>query len=917
MQDALLHFLYRLARTQAKLVFGIVAVLTLGLAAFIPGLTVSSSRADLFDPAVPENARYNEFMAEFGAADNLVVVLEGDPATLKSAAAYFAREIGQQKDWVKQVFYRIDLDMLQARAPLFVPTKAMEDGLELVKAHGPLIGRINDLTSLKTILSSINGAVAEAQANANPQQAEVAATLFKGMATLFDEWALWIKDPGHNEIALMDKLFTTGTQAGSVLKAGGYLLSHDQRLLFMFVQPSSPSDERDYLKPFMKNIRDAVERVYEANPGLRGKVTVGLTGMPAHALSESDTVFNDVTRAGAASNVLVLLILLVGFRSLKKAILATIPLALGIVMMLGLSVLVVGKLNLVSSAFLAVLFGIGIDFAIYIVRRTEEELGNGATIEKAVEAAVTQSGKGVLTGGLTTGLAFLTLVWTDFSGFAELGLVAGLGVLVTMAVTLVVLPALLLKIGIEPHQYDIKWLVSLSGRAHERGLLWAIATVSILITAWSVYAAQKVGFDYNALHLLPADTESTVYQLKMQEKSDFQVSFAAMTARSLPELKAMVARAEALPTVARVDSLAGIIPDDQARKLQLVAEFRPHLQNVRIVPDRTPVAAADYVAELTKLTEHFESIQEAAFSGGRKDVVEGTELVLKSLAPLKQALAAQDPEFALTRTRAFEQDFFGKATKAVDLLHKWLNCTALTESDLAPELLARFKSPKGTYVAYVFPRESIWDLEFLDVFVKELREIDPAVTGFPVTHRVFTRLAKDGLFQSVVYAFALILALLYWDFRRVGPVLLALVPLVIGMLWTQGALYLIRAQYNFANIAALPLLLGLGVVYGVHMVHRWLETPTVTAFAAADTTGQAVGLSALTTVAGLFSIVFARHVGVATFGTILLIGITMCLVTSVYVLPALIDLFNPQLPDRPAPAPKQDPPTGPGGSSST
>ncbi len=251
---------------------------------------------------------------------------------------------------------------------------------------------------------------------------------------------------------------------------------------------------------------------------------------------------------------------------------------------------------------------------------------------------------------------------------------------------------------------------------------------------------------------------------------------------------------------------------------------------------------------------------------------------------------------ALQRTRAFEKALFASLGQVVDLVHKWLDATPLTEQSFPPELLARFKSPKGTYVAYVFPKGSIWDLEFLDLFVGELRQIDAGVTGFPVTHRVHARLAVDSLVQSVLYAFVLICALLLIDFRgRIGWVFLSLVPLVLGLLWAQGGLYLLKRSYNYANIAAVPLLMGLGVVYGVHMVHRWLENTRVTAFAAADTTGQAVGLSALTTIVGLLSIVFARHTGVATFGIVLLLGISMCLVTSVYVLPALIDLFNPRL----------------------
>jgi hypothetical protein len=142
-----------------------------------------------------------------------------------------------------------------------------------------------------------------------------------------------------------------------------------------------------------------------------------------------------------------------------------------------------------------------------------------------------------------------------------------------------------------------------------------------------------------------------------------------------------------------------------------------------------------------------------------------------------------------------------------------------------------------------------------------------------------------------VYASLVLIVILALDFRRFSDVLLALLPLALGMLLTQGAMIVVRQDYNLANIAAFPLLLGLGVVYGVHMVHRWRERPELSAFAAAATTGRGVAFSALTTVSGIVSIVFARHNGVSSFGIVLLLGIVLCLLSALYVLPTLIDVL--------------------------
>ena len=229
--------------------------------------------------------------------------------------------------------------------------------------------------------------------------------------------------------------------------------------------------------------------------------------------------------------------------------------------------------------------------------------------------------------------------------------------------------------------------------------------------------------------------------------------------------------------------------------------------------------------------------------------------------------------------------------QAVALLHTWLDARPIAESDLQPEVLARFRSKAGHYVAYVVPKGSIWDVAFLDRFVGQLGTITSHVTGFPITHQIYSRMVVRGFGQAMAYALVAVLFLLALDFRRVRPVLLAMLPLALGFLLLQLVVYLAGVDYNYANIAAFPVLLGYGVAYGVNMVQRWMEDPSQTAFVAAATVGKGVLLSAATTLAGLGSIVLARHRGVSTFGFLLLASISLCLLTATLVLPVVIDLL--------------------------
>jgi hopanoid biosynthesis associated RND transporter like protein HpnN len=890
MEEKILRLFYRLAARHGRLVIAVMAGITVFFALFIPRLTISSSYNDLVSSEEPEHARFLAFLEEFGAADELVVVLDGDPGDLIASADFFAAEIESEREYVRSVFYKIDLKRLLRRAPFFIPEKLLNQGLEGIEDYHPLIERISHLESLPVLLELIGQALNDEIPGVGFDP-DTAGTVLQAPLRIFKEWRRFLDDPSRVEIDYISALKNAGISNMAVIESRGYLLSRDGRMLFLFVRPTSTSDDITFLKPFVGAVRQACDRVLAAQPSLAGAVTVAFTGMPAHALTEVEAINADLSRSTAISLVLVIAIMLIGFRSIKKIILAVIPLGCGMIITVGVISLIIGHLNLVSSSFLVVLFGIGIDFGIYLIRRVAEEVDRGHTEAEAVRIAVTASGRSVLTGGLTTGLAFLAVGWTDFVGFSELGLTAGMGVLIVLITTLLMLPALLLATGIRPRHYNLRWVLEESAKKSSRLVLAAIVLIAAVGCGFGIFAATRLQFDFNALKLLPPGEDSTVYQIRMQNESDFQMTGAMVTAGDIGALKKMVERIKALPTVSRVDSLADLIPDRQEKKRRLIVGYRPYLSGIDIRLNPRNSAAADYREILDLLRTRLEEAQDAAFAGGRVDIVTAIEENLGEIKSLLDHFESDGEENALAGTRAFETALFEGISRLAALIGEWLDATPVTEASLPPDLLDRFKSPRGTYVAYVFPKGSIWDVDFLDRFVAGLKAITSNVTGFPVTHQLTSRVMVTSLLQAILYAFCIILVLLAIDFKRPIPVLLSLIPLGVGMLWVQGVMYVLGRNYDFASMPALPLLLGLGIVYGVHIVRRWMENPEMTAFAATVTSGRGVAFAAFTTMASLFSLIFSRHQGVASFGIIILIGILSSLIAALYVLPAVIDLI--------------------------
>lgn len=888
LQDKLLQAIERLTRRQPKAVLVVGFALTVLALPLIYGLRISTSHSELLPSEHPVQARYLRFLDEFGAIDNMVVILEGNSEDLQAHADQFAREIRAETPFVRSVFYKLDLDLLAEHAPMYVPTEALKWSLELLKENPQLSQSMRDVRDLSSLLSLARSAFGR-EIQGLELDAIASARAVDAAAVFFGEWARWLDAAGGRAFDLERLAGDMGVEFPAIYQSGGYLMSHDMHMLFFFVQPVSSSDDAGYLKRFQESLHQACQRVFNAEPELAHQIKVAFTGLPAHVLTEVETIFADVSRAGLVSVLLVVMVLWLGFRSPKKIVLALLPLGCGMVLTLAIVRLTTGHLNLISSAFLAVLFGIGIDFAIYLIRRVEEELGRDLDQNRAVKLAVTHAGRGILTGGLTTGLAFFAVTFSEFIGFAELGLTAGTGILVVLVSTFLLLPALLHCTALSPQAVSTQArLVRWQAGRRMRTLLVVLSGSLFLFGVWSI---RTIRFDFNALNLLPQDAESTVYQKRMEHESDFQMSFAVVTAESREALQLLEPSIAALPTVSRVDSLAQLIPADQEEKCGIVDEIRPFFSPADEPRENGMQPELKLSEQLELLIEEIENIQDIAFSGGQKNLLLKLETLRVNVDRVKDALSDASNDASVSGSIAFESELFRGYQAFWRRFESWLTAGPVEESMLDPNLIARFKSSAGNYVCYVFPRDSIWDLPFLDQFVHQLETLSDDVTGYPCTHRVNARLAVHGLAESLVYALLMIVVLLFADFRRVKPVGLALIPLFVGMAWVQGLMVLLQKDYNYASMAGLPLLLGLGVVYGVHIVHRYQEAPHCSAFLAVVTAGRGGVFAALTTISGLFSIVFARHKGVSDFGIVLMMGIVSCLVAATIVLPTLIDLI--------------------------
>jgi len=646
------------------------------------------------------------------------------------------------------------------------------------------------------------------------------------------------------------------------------------------------------------SIRARAATVAATRPGFH----VAFTGDPATTVEEMQAVRRDTwfTACIAAAGVTILTLFV--FRWKSHALLVLTALAVGVAWAFGAVKLELGYLNLITSSFISTLVGLGIVYGIHPV--SEYELQGAHTIDpaEAIRRAYHATGAAVVVGGVTTSAAFLSILLMKFKGFAELGLVAGVGVLLCLAAALVTLPAILLVYGRWRHGRDRSDRSSEGSSAVDRfwvergaGAVCAfprtVTAVALCMTAALGWAAWGVGFDPNILALLPRDSESVRYQNRMIMESSLSPNFNVVVVKDLEGLRDLRDRAAAEPTIDRVDSALELLPDDPEASRAAVAELRDFLDGIRLPEAAGPIDRARLAASLLRLEEAFGQASDASFGAG----------LGKLAGPLEKARAeagaarAEVANAPAGKERAWEEGqrrLLVWARRALEDLRTASRTDPPTPGSLPPEARDHFLTSTGEFIAFVYPKGSVFDPPFLDRFVEASRRLSPEAAGFPIVFHSMTGRITSGFHAAATAAGLLVLLILYAKFRNARDMLLALVPKIMGVIWMMGGMRLFGLSYNFANLVAIPLILGVGIDTGVHIIHRLRLEGERGMTVVLRHTGRAILIAGLTTMIGFGSLALASHRGLASLGTVLLLGLGSCVVTATIVLPNMLVAFG-------------------------
>ncbi len=775
--------------------------------------------------------------------DLLAVVVDGQtPDLADHAATAIAERLRTRPDLFKTVRMPGSGPFFERNGILFLPTDEIRALTERLIEAQPLIGVLAADPSARGLFGVLDRMLEGVERN-QATMAQIAAPLDAVGA------AVGAALQGRTEPVAWSTLLTGRDPAPEELRR------------FVLAQPILDFDELEAAAKPTGFIRDTVRQLgLTPDHGVR----VRITGSVALNDEEFATVSEGAEESLALSAVLVLVILFLAVRSPRLIVPIMVTLAVGLVCTAGFAALAVGTLNPISVAFAVMFIGIAVDFGIQVCVRYREQRFEISEPDAAMRATGREVGRPLLLAAATTAAGFLAFVPTAYVGVSQLGLIAGAGMVIAVLLNLTLLPALLTLFHPSPEREPVGIAAA---RPLDHALLRhrrAVLVVAGLAALGSVALLTRLHFDFNPLNLQNPHTEamSTMRDL-MDNPRTTPFSVEVVT----PDVKAAAALADklsTLPEVGEVISVSGFVPEDQPAKLALLADAAQFIGPTLALAGTEPPPTND-------------DIRKAAAAVAARLVRVGAPQRAEALQRLAKADDATVQRAAAAMTTGLKARLDGIAAI--------LDAQPVTLDSLPPDLVRDYVAPDGRARVTVFPKGDSHDNATIVRFVQAVQAVAPQATGVAVTIQESGNTISAAFLRAAVLALVAVTALLALALRRVRDVALVVAPLVLALLLTMGLCVLVGLPLNYANIIALPLLLGIGVAFNIYFVVNWRAGY---AEPLASPTARAVLFSALTTASAFGTLALSHHPGTASMGLLLCIALGCTLLTAVFVLPAML-----------------------------
>lgn len=819
---------------------------------------IDTDTAHLFSPQVAWRANETRLYKAFPQIDDIIVaVIDAKTPGDADRAADSLRDGLTGKPLVSRVWRPDDNDYFRKNGFLFLTVDEIRRNLNSVIAQREILQPMSEDPTLRGLTTSLLAGLDQIGTSERGL-----AAFAKGLEEINASFVSVLEDKPAK--VSWEKLLAGGGEPSPPPSIGP---SQEPRRIVLI----KPVVDYSALEPGSAAVAEvrATAKTLGLTPA--NGVTMRLTGQIPLADEEFGTVAENTGLNISATLLVVTLILWAALRSTRLilAVLATILAGLAITS--GLGIVLIGRFNLISVAFAVLFIGLGVDFGIQFATRYREERHGDDDLRSALLAATRGIGWSLTLAAVALLAGFFCFLPTEFRGVAELGLIAGVGMIVAYLATLTFLPAaiLLLKPRGEAEPVGVNSLAAVDHWiAHHRKLVLLATAAVVLAGAPNLL---HMTFDSNPMNLRDQKVESVATFLDLARNPQTAPNKIEVLASSLPAARELATKIAALPEVDHVTTVDQLIPADQDEKLPLIENAVFQLRKVLDPVIKPAPTDAQVVKSLTRAAK----IIRKAGSAPKAPPA------FKRFTDTLDALAKASPETRERAQTAALSDF----QRLLGDLKRALSVSRVTPETLPADLRDEWISAKGDVRIEVTPKGDSNDREVMTVFAEAVQTLAPDASGPPVIVAEAGKTVVRAFLQAGALALISIFAILVFALRRATDVALTLGPLVLAGIMSLEAADLLGMSLNFANIIALPLMFGVGVAFHIYYVIAWRKG---VADMLASSLTRAIFFSALTTGTAFGSLFLSSHPGTASMGELLAISLFFTLLAAFVIVPAFL-----------------------------
>jgi hopanoid biosynthesis associated RND transporter like protein HpnN len=817
-------------------------------------LGMNTSTVDMLSEDLPFRQNFKVLDKAFPLEHRTIIaVVEADTAHgAETAAKLLAETLSRKPEFFRSVFYPEADPFFRRNGLLYFDLEELYTFADDLAKVQPLLATLHADMSLR----GLSGLLVHALDNAAEPNG-----LTDELPPIFEE--------ALNAIALTIEKVADGRPADfswqSILGTDQSDSTIDKRKVMIL----EPVLDYTSLQPAEQALQTIQDTLGDLGLTPENHIRVRMTGELLMLQDEMKSVQKGIGFVGLLSFALVLILLLLGLRSIPLIVGTIVTLLIGLIWTAFFAAVVIGELNLISVTFAVLFIGLSVDFGIHFVLRYREGVDIGIDRDVALEQAAAGVGGALFLSAAAAAIGFLSFLPTSYRGLSELGLISSAGMLIALFANLTVLPAILSLVPLKAKRLvDDVARVSRLLRFVERKPR-TIVSVALSLSIVGALALPFARFDDNPLNLRDRETESVTTLLDLMQDPRIEPFKAETLAPDQKAARRLEARLEALPEVREVKTLLDFIPSDQEEKLDIIGDIISFMApTLSPVLPRSPSGPGEDRDALEKL-------KVAASVAGGTGVSANSARLIAALGRLDMT------EANLVR---LEEALISDFPDVLDRLAEALEAETVSIENLPAMLVKRMRTEDGQLLVEIIPAEDLREEHSRQRFVDAVQQVAPTATGAPIIITEAGRAVIQAFREAGILAGFFVFVLLLVVLRSLLDAVLVMAPLVLAAVLTVAATVILGTPFNFANVIVVPLLFGLGVAGGIHIIVR--DRTETSGGIIRTYTPRAVILSALTTIGSFGALALSSHPGTSSMGIMLTISISLATLCTVMVLPA-------------------------------